>query len=605
MLKNIAIVAHVDHGKTTLVDGLLKQSDTLSERQEIEDRVMDSGELERERGITITAKNCAINWKNYKINLLDTPGHSDFGGEVERSLNMVDGVLLLVDASEGPLPQTRFVLSKAIEQGIKVGVVINKIDRPDERISEVIQEIEDLFLDIVTFLEIEDFDLQIPFYYASAKLGFAKQNLEDESDNLHPILDFMISDFFPVPKIEEGSEIQMLVTNLTYSSYLGQQVVGRIKRGTAEKNKQYILTTGKEKNIQFKLSAIHIYDALGMKEVESAEAGEIVILSGMEGAHIGDTVCDPTKIDPLTRIEVDPPTVSVTVSVNTSPGAGTQGEYLTGRKLEEMLVMAARQNVSLQYSATDDPKEFELKGRGELQLAIVFEEIRRKGYELMVARPRVLFLQEDGRKLEPYEEVVMDIPMDCVGVITETLSIRKGKMTSLNPMGEDRNRLVFEIPARGLIGFRSRFLTDTRGEGILSTHFLEYRDYAGDMLSRQNGAILSDRPGKATGYALFNLLSSGKQLITPGDKVYEGQIVGEHTKKNDINVNPVREKHLSSMRTAGKDENIILPPVPTLTIEKAMDWIDNDEWVEITPKIIRLRKKVLEKNKRSTIRLGS
>lgn len=600
-LKNIAIVAHVDHGKTTLVDGLLKQSETLSEREEISERVMDSGDIEKERGITITAKNCALRWKDFKINLLDTPGHADFGGEVERSLMMVDGVLLLVDAAEGPLPQTRFVLSKALEQKIHIGVVINKIDRPDERIEEVKHEIDDLFLDLATLLDIEDYDLDIPIFYASAKEGFARKSLEDTNDNLHPLLDFMISDFFPVPRVKEGKGLQFLVTNLGYSSYLGQQVIGRIQRGSIEKNQSYTLI-GKEGNKNFKASSVSIYDALGTNEIEKASAGEIVLITGMENAKIGDSICDRDVLEPLPRIEVDPPTVSVTVSVNTSPLSGREGEYLTSRKLEEMLEDACKLNVSLQYSPTDDAKEFVLKGRGELQLAIVFEEIRRKGYELMVARPQVLLQEIDGQKCEPYESVVIDVPADSVGTITETLSKRKGHMQSLNPLGDDRNRVEFEIPSRGLIGYRSQFLTDTRGEGIMSSRFIGYRPYAGDMLSRQNGSLISDRDGKATPYALYNLLSSGKQFITPGEIVYEGQVIGEHVRTNELNINCVREKHLSSVRTAGKDENIILPPVQAMSVDFAMNWIDNDEWVEITPKTVRIRKKVLEKNKRSTVR---
>lgn len=600
-LKNIAIVAHVDHGKTTLVDGLLKQSETLSEREEISERVMDSGDIEKERGITITAKNCALRWKGNKINLLDTPGHADFGGEVERSLMMVDGVCLLVDAAEGPLPQTRFVLSKALERRIKIGVVINKIDRPDERIEEVKAEIDDLFLDLATLLEIEDYDLDIPIFYASAKEGYAKTELDHANENLHPLLDFMVSDFFPKPVVNEGKGLQILVTNLGYSSYLGQQAIGRIQRGSIVKNQTYTLN-GKEKEKNFKASSIQIYDALGTHEIDSAEAGEIVLITGMDEVKIGDSICDREFNEPLPRIEVDPPTVSVTVSVNTSPLSGREGEYLTSRKLEEMLEEACKLNVSLQYTPGDDPKEFSLKGRGELQLAIVFEEIRRRGFELMVARPQVLIQEIDGVNSEPYESVVIDVPSDCVGTVTETLSKRKGHMQSLNPLGDDRNRVEFEMPSRGLIGYRSQFLTDTRGEGIMSSRFIGYRPYAGDMLSRQNGSLISDRNGKATPYALFNLLSSGKQFITPGETVYEGQVIGEHVRTNELNVNCVREKHLSSMRTAGKDENIILPPVQKMSIDFAMNWIDNDEWVEITPQTIRIRKKVLEKNKRSTVR---
>ncbi len=601
-LKNIAIVAHVDHGKTTLVDGILKQSGTFDPRIQMEERVMDSGEIEKERGITITAKNCAFVWQGTKVNLLDTPGHADFGGEVERSLMMVDGILLLVDASEGPLPQTRFVLSKAMEKDLKVCVVINKIDRPDERISQVIGEIEDLFLDLAHLLGKDDYDFDVPIFYASARIGFAKKNLTDESVNLHPLLDFMVGDFFPAPKISQGESLQLLVTNLNYSAYLGAQIIGRIQRGTVKKDQQFVHCDKEGKNKQYKITNIQIFDALGTKEVTEASAGEIAIVAGIDEARIGDSVCSPDKIEPLPRIEIDPPTVSVTVSVNTSPNSGQEGEYLTSRKLEEFLENACRHNVSLQYSATSDPKEFELKGRGELQLAIVFEQVRRAGFELMVARPQVLMKTIDDQKCEPFELVVMDIPIRDVGAITEALSTRKGIMKNLQQMGENRSRLEFECPSRSLIGYRSKFLTDTRGEGLMSSQFLGYRPYAGDMLARQNGAIVSDRGGKTTPYALFYLLSSGKQFITPGEIVFEGQVIGEHTRPQDTNVNCVREKHLSSVRTAGKDVNIILPPIQKRTLEWGMDWIDNDEWVLVTPKAIRIRKKILEKNKRSVKR---
>lgn len=601
-LKNIAIVAHVDHGKTTMVDGILKQSGTFDPRAEIVERVMDSGEIEKERGITITAKNCAFLWKGTKVNLLDTPGHADFGGEVERSLMMVDGILLLVDASEGPLPQTRFVLSKAMEKDLKVCVVINKIDRPDERISAVIGEIEELFLDLAHLLGKDDYDFDVPIFYASARLGFAKKTLEEESVNLHPLLDFMVSDFFPAPKVSEGEHLQLLVTNLNYSAYLGPQIIGRIQRGTVKKDQQFIHCDKEGKNRSYKITNIQIFDALGTKEVTEASAGEIAIVAGIPEARIGDSLSSPEKIEPLPRIEIDPPTVSVTVSVNTSPNSGQEGEYLTSRKLEEFLENACRHNVSLQYSPTSDPKEFELKGRGELQLAIVFEQVRRAGFELMVARPQVLMKTIDDQKCEPFELVVMDLPTRDVGAVTEALSTRKGVMRNLQQMGETRSRLEFECPSRSLIGYRSKFLTDTKGEGLMSSQFLGYRPYAGDMLARQNGAIVSDRGGKTTPYALFYLLSSGRQFITPGETVFEGQVIGEHTRPQDTNVNCVREKHLSSVRTAGKDVNIILPPVQKRTLEWGMDWIDNDEWVLVTPKAIRIRKKILDKGKRSVKR---
>jgi GTP-binding protein len=602
-LKNIAVVAHVDHGKTTMVDQLLKQSNTFGEREQIEERVMDSGEIERERGITITAKNCAFVWKDTKINLLDTPGHADFGGEVERSLMMVDGILLLVDAAEGPLPQTRFVLQKAMQRDIKIAVIINKIDRPDERIDEVKNEIEDLFLELASILNIENFDLDIPILYASGRNGWATHDPKEIKDNMNTVLDFMVSDFFPEPKITEGEGLQLLVTNLSYSTYLGPLIVGRIQRGTIEKNKSYTLCDADGKNKNYKTSSIQMFDKLATREVEIAHAGEIVTVAGIMGGQIGDTLVSTDKVQPLPRITVEPPTVSVNVSVSTSPLSGQEGEYLTSRKLEEFLQEACKLNVALKYEGTDDPKIFKLKGRGELQLAIVFEELRRKGFEFMLSRPEVLFQEgENGEKLEPYEKVVLDLPSTATGAVTEKLSIRKGKMESMTPLGDTRTRMEFIIPSRGLIGYRSTYLTDTRGEGLMSSEFLGYRPYAGDMLARLNGAIISDRAGKMTPYALFNLLSSGKQFVLPGETAYEGMIIGEHTKQNDLTVNCVREKHLSSVRTAGKDENISLPPITPRTLEWALDWIDNDEWVEVTPQSIRIRKKELVSSKRSVIR---
>jgi len=602
-LKNIAVVAHVDHGKTTLVDCLLKQSNTFDEREQVADRVMDSGELEKERGITITAKNCAFIWKDTKINLLDTPGHADFGGEVERSLMMVDGVLLLVDASEGPLPQTRFVLQKAMERGIKIGVIINKIDRPDQRIEEVKHDIESLFLEMADQLNITDFDLDIPIIYASARSGWATHDPSIVRTDVHPILDFMVSDFYPEPKISAGDDLQLLVTNLSYSPYLGPLIIGRIQRGFVKKNANYVLCDEARKDKSFKITAIQEFSALKNVEVDEARAGEIVIVAGIENGKIGDTLVSQQKVEPLPRITVEPPTVGVQVSVSTSPLSGQEGEYLTSRKLEEFLEDSIRTNVALQYEPTDDPKVYLLKGRGELQLAIVFEQLRRKGFEFMVGRPQVLFKEdENGQKQEPFERVVLDIPSDATGAITEKLSIRKGIMETMMPLGEDRSRLVFIIPSRGLIGYRGIFLTDTRGAGLMSSEFVGYKPYSGDMLGRQNGAIVSDRAGKMTAYALYNLLANGKQFVQPGETAYEGMIIGEHTRPNDIVVNCVREKHLSSVRTAGKDENIILPPIVNRSLEWALDWIDNDEWVEITPESVRIRKKVLESNKRSVIR---
>jgi GTP-binding protein len=600
-LKNIAIVAHVDHGKTTLVDELLKQSGLFSAHEQVAERVMDSGELERERGITIKAKNCAIRWKGTKINLLDTPGHADFGGEVERSLMMVDGILLLVDASEGPLPQTRFVLSKALERDIRVAVFINKVDRPDQRIDEVKSEVEDLLLELASQSG-HDIDLDIPFLYGSGRNGYASDDKNRREGNLEPMLDFLISDYYPAPKVEKEGPAQLLITNLSYSNYLGALMVGRIQRGVVQNGKQlaHIPHDGKVKN--FKVTSLQIFDGLGMANVESAEAGEIVIISGLENGDIGDTLAAVEKPEALPRIEVEPPTVSVQVSVSTSPMSGREGEYLTSRKLEEFLIDAIRKNVSLKYEPTNDPKVFILKARGELQVAVVFEEIRRAGYELMIARPQVITKEIDGEVMEPFERLVLDVPNESTGAITEKMASRKGRLEAMQPFGEGRTRMEFHVPSRGLIGYRSTFLTDTKGQGLMSSYFVGYEPHVGKMLARQNGALISDRAGKITPYALFNLLSSGKQFVLPGEQAYEGQVVGEHTRPNDLNVNVCREKHLSSVRTAGKDENIILPPIPSRTLDWALDWIDDDEWVEVTPKSIRIRKKELNQNQRSVVR---
>jgi GTP-binding protein len=601
-LKNIAIVAHVDHGKTTLVDQLLRQSGLFSAHEALTERVMDSGDLEKERGITIKAKNCSIQWKGTKINLLDTPGHADFGGEVERSLMMVDGILLLVDASEGPLPQTRFVLGKALAQGIRVAVFINKVDRADERIDEVKNEVEDLLLELATMAGNEELDMDIAFYYGSGRTGYASTDKNAREGSLTPMLDFLVSDYYPAPKVDKQGPAQLLVTNLSYSNYLGALMVGRIQRGVIQNNKQLMWIGRDDKPKTFKVTSLQIFSGLGMAIVDSAEAGEIVIISGFENGDIGDTLCAPDKPEALPRIEVEPPTVSVQVSVNTGPLSGREGEYLTSRRLEEFLIDAIRKNVSLKYTNTDDPKVFILKARGELQVAVVFEEIRREGFELMIARPQVITKEIDGVLMEPFERVVLDVPNESTGAITEKMAIRKGKMEAMSPFGEGRTRMEFTVPSRGLIGYRSTFLTDTKGQGLMSSYFVGYEPFVGKMLARQNGALISDRTGKITPYALFNLLASGKQFVLPGETSYEGQVVGEHTRPNDLNINVCREKHLTSVRTAGKDENIILPPIPHRTLDWALDWIDEDEWVEVTPQSIRVRKKELVNTKRSVIR---
>ena len=601
-LRNLAIVAHVDHGKTTLIDQIFKQSGMFAAHEQVSERFMDSGELERERGITIRAKNCAITWKGTRINLLDTPGHSDFGGEVERSLSMVDGVLLLVDAAEGPLPQTRFVLMKAVEKDLRVAVVVNKVDRSDARIEEVEKEIEDLFLDIISITGKDDYDFNFQILYGSGRSGYISPDKNKREGTLEPLLNFLVSDYFPKPKVQLEGGLQLLVANLSYSNYLGTLLIGRIQRGSIKLN-QPIMWVGENSKKQYKVSALQVFDGLKQTQVEEAVAGEIVIVGGIEEAQIGDSLCDINIIEPLPRLTVEPPTVSVHVSVNTSPLAGQEGEYLTSRKLEEFLQEAVKKNVSLKYATTDDPKVFELKARGELQISIVFEELRRSGYELMLSRPTVILKTDtDGKLLEPFEKVVVDIPTVSTGAVTEELSYRKAKMESMVPMGEGRSRIEFIIPSRGLIGYRSKFLTDTKGLGLMSSYFLDYREHLGKMLGRNNGALISDRKGKTTLYALYNLLSSGKQFVLEGVEVYEGMVVGEHSRANDLNVNVCREKHVTNVRTAGRDENYILPALAPRSLEWGLDWIDDDEWVEVTPKNIRVRKKVLECAKRNVVR---
>lgn len=601
-LRNLAIVAHVDHGKTTLIDEIFKQSGMFASHEQVSERMMDSGELEREKGITIKAKNCAISWKGCRINLLDTPGHSDFGGEVERSLSMVDGVMLLVDAAEGPLPQTRFVLTKAVENGIKVAVIINKVDRSDARIEEVEKEIDDLFLDIITITGQDDYDLGFHIMYGSGRNGYISNDKNRREGTLEPLMDFLVSDYFPRPRVQLEGGFQLLVANLSYSNYIGQLLIGRIQRGKIKLG-QSIMWVGENAKKQFKVSSLQIFDGLKQTTVEEAVAGEIIILGGVDGAEIGDSVCDISVVEPLPRLTVEPPTVSVNVSVNTSPLAGQEGEYLTSRKLEEFLIEATQKNVSLKYVTTSDPKVFELKARGELQIAIVFEELRRAGFELMLSRPTVIIKKaEDGSLLEPYEKVVLDIPTEATGAITEALSGRKGKMESMLPMGEARSRLEFVIPSRGLIGYRSQFLTDTKGLGLMSSYYVGYKEHLGKMLARNNGALISDRRGKTTLYALYNLLSSGKHFVKENEEVYEGMVVGEHTRANDLNINVCREKHVSNVRTAGRDENYVLPALTPRTLEWALDWIDDDEWVEVTPKNIRVRKKNMDTKSRNVIR---
>ena len=593
-IRNIAIIAHVDHGKTTLVDGLLKQSGTFKEHQNVEDRVMDSMDLEKERGITITAKNTAVYFQDIKINILDTPGHADFGGEVERSLNLVDGALLLVDASEGPLPQTRFVLKKALEKELPIILVINKIDRSDARISEVVDEVYDLFID----LDASEDQIEFPIIYTNAKTGIAHDELNSSSDNLMPLFKAIINTI-KGPEVSHESKPQFLITSLDYDPYVGQIAVGRLNNGRLIMNQSYSLCTIEGNKANQKFSALYTFQGLNRKQVDEVEAGDIIAFAGIENISIGDTLSDNEEPEPLPRIEVDEPTVSMLFYVNDSPFAGQDGDYLTTRHLSDRLEKEILSNVSLQVIPTERPDVFEVRGRGELQMAILIETMRREGYELMVSKPQVITKEENGKTLEPMEKVFLDIPEDKVGIITEKLSARKGKMTDLQNHGTGRVNLEFSIPSRGLIGFRSQFLTDTQGAGIMNKLFDGYAPWHGPIPQRNTGGLVSDRNGKVTTYACIGMVDRGELFVSVGTEVYDGMVIGERNRDGDLNVNITREKKLTNMRAAGSDNTITIRPPRQLSLDQCIEFIAEDELVEITPIHVRLRKMELDKNKRA------
>lgn len=593
-LRNIAIIAHVDHGKTTLVDHMLRQSGSFRAGADVSERIMDSMELERERGITIAAKNCAVQRGDIKINVIDTPGHADFGGEVERALKMADGAILLVDASEGPLPQTRFVLKKALEAGLRIIVAINKIDRKDARPKEVLNEIYDLFID----LDATEDQLDFPIIYAIGREGIAQTSLEERGTDLTPLFDIILKEIHP-PAYDEQEPLQMLVCNLAYSDYLGRLAIGRIFNGSVKKTDSLVRIGSESNPIPAKISAIHVYDALKFQAVDAAEPGDIVIFAGMEEVEIGDTICNRDNPRALKRIIVDEPTISMNFSVNTSPLAGTEGKLVQSRKIEERLQKEILHNVALKVEQATDSDNFIVKGRGEFQMAILIETMRREGFELTVGRPKIIFKEQDGQLLEPIEHLFIDCDEKFTGVVMEKLSIRKGRMINLVNHGSGRVRLEFSIPSRGLLGYRTEFLTDTKGTGIMNSYLHAYEPHRGDIQSRTTGSLVSDRAGEAVAYALFHLEPRGTLLVVPGDKVYEGMIVGEHNRDNDLNVNPTKTKKLSNMRAAGKDENILLSPVLPMTLERAIEFIKDDELIEVTPQNIRLRKTVLAANRRS------
>ncbi|MCH7574481.1 MAG: translational GTPase TypA [Candidatus Marinimicrobia bacterium] len=595
--RNIAIIAHVDHGKTTLVDGLLRQSGTFPAHQQVTDRVMDSLDLEKERGITITAKNTAIRYGEVKINIVDTPGHADFSGEVERSLNLVDGALLLVDASEGPLPQTRFVLRKTLEKNLPVILVINKIDRQDARIDEVVSDVYDLFID----LNATDEQIEFPIIYTNARAGEAHFEVGDDSTDLTPLFTTILEKI-PGPLADDSQPPQFLITSLDYDPYVGQVAIGRMHNGILALNRSYALCGAKSVTRNIKFSAIYTFEGLKKVKVDQVFSGDIIAVAGVDNFAIGDTITDEDDPQPLTRIEVDEPTLSMLFYVNSSPTAGQEGQYLTSRHIGERLHKEMLSDVSIHVAETGRPDIFEVKGRGELQMAILIETMRREGFEFMVSKPQVITREEGGRLQEPMERVYLDIPEDHVGVVTEKLSRRKGRMTNLENHGHGRAMLEFLIPSRGLIGFRSQFMTDTKGAGIMNSLFDGYADWFGPIPQRSSGALVADRAGKATPYAAYGMADRGELFIETGTMVYAGMIIGERNREIDLDVNITREKKLTNMRAASSDATVTLRPPRALSLDQSIEFIAEDELLEVTPKSIRLRKRELDAGKRISAR---
>ncbi|MGZ3742446.1 MAG: translational GTPase TypA [Pseudobdellovibrionaceae bacterium] len=591
-IRNIAIIAHVDHGKTTLVDHLIKQAGTFRENEHVEERLMDSMDLEKERGITIAAKNASFIYKDIKVNIVDTPGHSDFGGEVERILNMVDGCILLCDASEGPLPQTRFVLKKALEQNLKVIVCINKIDRSDARIQEVHNELFDLFIDLEANEEQCDFHT----IYAIAREGMATLDPAVNTGSLEVLYDAIVN-LIPPPKIVENAPLQVMVSNISYNDYVGRLAIGRMRSGTIRVGDD-VLCVMEHSQKKVKVSALFQYKVNSQVPAQEVGAGDIVVIAGMEDFTIGDTITSVTDPIPLPRIRVDEPTVGMIFSVNNGPFAGMEGKNVTSRKIIERLERELLYNVAIRVEKTESTDAFKVIGRGELQLGVLIEQMRRENFELLVSKPTVIFKEENGQKTEPMEIAVIDIEDPYVGVVTEKLGKRKGIMINMVQKGSGRTRLEFRIPSRGLIGYRSTFLTDTRGTGLLNTQFDGYEPYKGEIEHRMNGAMISDRKGMAVAYAIWNLQERGIMYVNHGDEVFEGMIVGEHAKENDLVVNITREKKLTNVRASGTDEAIRIVPVRPMTLEKAMEWIKDSELIEVTPKTIRIRCRELDSSRR-------
>lgn len=596
IIRNLAIIAHVDHGKTTLVDALFRQSGIYRENQRIAERVMDSNDLEKERGITILAKCTSILWEDERFNIVDTPGHADFGGEVERILSMVDGVLILVDASEGPMPQTKFVTAKALRQGLRPIVVINKADKPDARPYEVHEEVFDLF----AALDATDEQLDFPTLFASAKEGWAIENLEDPKENLFPLFK-AIARYVPEAKGDPSAPFSMLVTTLEADPYLGRILTGRIQSGTARMNMPVKALTREGTLLeQSRLTKLLAFRGLERLPIESAVAGDIIAVAGLEKTTVSDTICTPDVMEPLKALPIDPPTLAMTFYVNDSPFAGREGKKVTSRMIRDRLLAEAERNVSIKVAETDQTDAFEVAGRGELQLGVLIETMRREGFELAIGRPRVLFKtdKDTNQTLEPMEEVHIDVDDDYTGIVVEKMGLRKGEMIDMRPSGGGKTRIVFVAPSRGLIGYQGEFLTDTRGTGIMNRLFHSYASYKGPIGGRRNGALISNATGQAVTYALWNLDDRGVMFITPGTAVYEGMIIGEHTRDNDLEVNPLKSKQLTNFRAAGKDEAVRLTPPRIMTLEQAIAYIEDDELVEVTPSSIRLRKALLDPHAR-------
>ena len=593
-LRNIAIIAHVDHGKTTLLDNIMKQSGMFRDNQAVAERLMDSGDLEKERGITILAKPTSVKWKDVRLNIIDTPGHADFGGEVERVLGMTDGVILLVDAAEGPMPQTKFVLGKALKQGLRPIVIINKIDRPDGRPKEVIDEVFDLFVS----LDATDAQLDFPILYASGRAGWCVKELEDPRENLHPLLDLILT-HVPEPSVDQGKSFAMLVTLLSSDSYLGRCLVGRVIHGSAKINDTVKAINLKGEQVdEGRLTKLFTFAGTDRIIADRVTAGDIVCIAGLSDASVADTICDLSVTEPLQSTPIDPPTMSVTITVNDSPFAGKDGKKVTSTVIRERLMKEAESNVAITFKENDGRDSFEIGGRGELQIGVLIETMRREGFELTVSRPKVLFKTENGQKLEPMEEVTIDVDEEFASNVIDNMNQRKAEMTDMRDMGAGKKRIIFKAPSRGLIGYQSRFLTDTKGTGVLNRIFHSYGPFKGEIVGRRNGALISIETGKAVAFAIFNLQDRGRMFIEHNTDVYMGMIVGEHSRDNDLEINVMKGKKLTNMRASGSDEAVTLVPPVRMSLEEMMAYINEDELLEVTPKFLRLRKKYLISHER-------